>query len=156
MLLFGLLMLFVAAGLSQFFGLAAIALPLDMELPDDMLLPDIVLPDIVFAAALVQLCVVLMALWLLMALPLDMELPLDIELPCAKAWPPISIAAAAVTIRMRDMESSEDALTASAKDRTRAGSNHSPSACSRVLRPAKAFRYRQNPVIAIISLTMRQ
>lgn len=35
MLLFGLLMLFVAAGLSQFFGFAAIAFE-DMELPDDM------------------------------------------------------------------------------------------------------------------------
>lgn len=83
MLLFGLLMLFVA-GLSQFFGFAAIALD-DMELPDDMLLPDIALPDIVFAATFVQLCVALIAWWLLMALPLDIALLLDIELPCAKA-----------------------------------------------------------------------
>lgn len=105
MLLFGLLMVFVGAGLSQFFGFAAIAFD-DIELPDDMLFPDIVLLDIVFAAALVQLCLAPMVLWPVIALPLDMELLLDIELPCAKAWPPISIAAAAVTIRIRDMKSS--------------------------------------------------
>jgi len=85
MLLFGLLMLF-AAGLSQFFGFAAIAFD-DIELPDDMELWDAMAPpDMAFVAvALVQLCVALMALWLLIALPLDMAFPLDIELPCAKA-----------------------------------------------------------------------
>ncbi|HEY8947762.1 MAG TPA: hypothetical protein VIM56_02635 [Rhizomicrobium sp.] len=87
MLLFGLLMLFIA-GLSQFFGFSAIAFDEDIELLDDMVLPAIVLPDMAFVAALVQLCVALMALWCI-ALPLDivlldMEL-LDIALPCAKA-----------------------------------------------------------------------
>jgi len=53
MLLFGLLILFVA-GLSQFFGFAVMAFD-DIELWGDMLLPDIALLDIVFATALVQL-----------------------------------------------------------------------------------------------------
>ena len=53
--------------------------------------------------------------------PPDMALPLDIESPCARAWPAMSMDAAALIIRIRDMKSSGKCACRRCEGRIRVG-----------------------------------